>query len=580
MLLQRKMLLRLFVCIAVLFCLIPVASAARFKFVVWGDSQFHHPETFEKIVRETELLKPALVLHVGDMIHGYTYDPDVARREWKRFKKQISPLTAPFYPTPGNHDVTTPEIEPIYGETWGKDRYFYSFDFEKNHFIILDVYYKGQFDTLPPEQLEWLKKDLEKNKEADNIFIAFHSPLHLNNKYDWPSVHKILRGYPVRAVFTGHSHIYDYRNLNGIDYFCLNSSGRMSFYNHLLGRSHHFLVVSVEGKEHSYAVVTQGSIYPADAVPSGSFGRASRYLMDEQTILIPNPSKRPIETTVEVPVKNRADEKRKFYLSWKTRDHRWQFDPCGADFELAPGDEKLISFKINGPQGNFYRDQLPRLILHSPFRNEKGWETMLSYHYQLFAPPETRAKSLDGGLKIDGKIEDLAWNKTPAITELYTDTKGTTTPEKNVVKVLYDKENLYVGIWGEEPNPAGMSAYAYGDIPLVFGDDDFEIYLDTNRDLKTYYRLMVNPKRVTLASGPEGLYSFDFMVKSHIGDSYWSAEFQIPFSELKTEPPKEGDVWGFNVRRHRQQAQNVQRDWSKMRNFPYQPPYFGLLRFD
>ena len=107
----------------VLFIAITIrAGASGQKFIVWGDSQFHHPETFERIVEETELLKPAFVVHVGDMIHGYTYDQEVARREWKRFKKQIEPLSAPFYSTPGNHDVTTPETEPVYGEVWGKNR--------------------------------------------------------------------------------------------------------------------------------------------------------------------------------------------------------------------------------------------------------------------------------------------------------------------------------------------------------------------------------------------------------------------------------------------------------------------------
>jgi len=65
-----------------------------------------------------------------------------------------------------------------------------------------------------------------------------------------------------------------------------------------------------------------------------------------------------------------------------------------------------------------------------------------------------------------------------------------------------------------------------------------------------------------------------------VGDKFWSAEFKIPYKEIKTKPPKPGDVWGFNVRRHRQQTEPAQRDWSKMRNFPYQPQYFGLLKFD
>ena len=47
-----------------------LSLAQQFKFVVLGDSQFENPKTFEEIVKETELLHPAFVIHVGDMIHG------------------------------------------------------------------------------------------------------------------------------------------------------------------------------------------------------------------------------------------------------------------------------------------------------------------------------------------------------------------------------------------------------------------------------------------------------------------------------------------------------------------------------
>lgn len=557
------------------------AIAGEFKFVVWGDSQFHNPQTFERIVQETELLKPLFVLHVGDMIHGYTYDPDNARRQWNRFKKQIAPLSVPFYPTPGNHDVTTAEIEPVYGEVWGKERYYYSFDYRDSHFIVLDTFLHQQYETIPEEEMQWLKADLEKNKDAENIFISLHPPLYLSNKYDWQSVHNLLKQYPVRAIFTGHSHIFDYRVRDGISYFCINSSGDMLYYNHLLGHSHHFVVVSVKGKDVDYAVVTaDGGIYPPDAVPPDAYKEASKYLKEEQTIIIPNPEKGSILTEVTIPLENKTKNERIFVLTWETDDFRWDFEPSGVKTTLKPGESKVVEFLVSGPKGKFTRESLPRLKVSSPYKNERGWSTTLVYYYRLFYPPETTAKRLKIPLTIDGKMDDHAWQKVPAISQLFLDTKGTPAPEKTVVKVLYDDENLYVGIKGDEPNPKGLLAKAYGDLPLVFGDDDFELFFDTNRDLKTFYRLMVNPKGTVLCSGPDGLFSFKFEVKTYIGDKYWSAEFKIPYKEIKATPPKPGDVWGFNVRRHRQQAEPAQRDWSKMRNYPYQPQYFGLLKFD
>ncbi len=53
-----------------------VSPAQEFRFAVWGDSQFQNPEVFEETVKRTHLLNPDFVIHVGDMIHGYTYSID------------------------------------------------------------------------------------------------------------------------------------------------------------------------------------------------------------------------------------------------------------------------------------------------------------------------------------------------------------------------------------------------------------------------------------------------------------------------------------------------------------------------
>ncbi len=555
------------------------ANAEEFKFVVWGDSQLHHPEVFKEIVEETECLQPAFVVQVGDLIHGYTYDPANARRQWKQFKQQIAPLSVPYYPLPGNHDVTTAEIEPIYGQVWGEDKYYYSFDYGSAHFILLDTYLHQKFDTIPAEEMEWLEKDLEKHKDADHIFVAFHSPLYLDDEYDWETVEQLFSQYPVRAVFTGHSHIYDYRRENDIDYFCLNSSGRLVRYNHLLGQSHHFMVVTVKDDDIRYAVVTRERMYPPDAVPPGMYTRASKYLKEEQTIIIPDPAKGAVEQTVEIPVTNNTKNSRTFELVWETDNYVWDFEPWGARVNVAPGKTETLRFNIACHRKHFTRGELPALRVDSPFTNAKGYSTTLTYYHRLFYPPETTAIPLKGSITLDGKMTEDAWNEVPSIKQLHIDTEGTPAPEQTVVKVLYNSDNLYVGIQGEEPNPEGLAAFAHGEVPLVFGDDDFELYFDTNRDLSSYYRLMVNPKGTVLCSGPDGLFSFTFDVQTHVGEESWSAEFRIPYEDIDTEQPEKGDVWGFNVRRHRQQATHPQRDWSKMRNFPYQPQYFGLLQF-
>ena len=571
--------LGLFLTIAVCGCA-PRNHEESFQFVVWGDSQLENTATFERIVGETELLKPALVLQTGDTIVGYTTEPRKIREQWARFRRQIAPLSAPYHPVAGNHDVTTTPSVPIFKEVWGLERTYYSFDHGESHFIMLDTNLSGAIHALPPEEREWLEADLERHKTARHIFLSFHSPLYMNENFDWKAVRDLLSRYPVRAVFTGDSHIYDYRVLDGVRYFCLNSSGTMPFSNHLAGYSHSYLVVSVRGAEVSYAAVADGHIYPPDAVAPDEFNRSRDFLESDQVLIIPNPQTGPVDASLDVPLHNRAKESRAFTLRWETDDFRWRLDPPGWRGTLAAGERRAAAFRVSGPQGVFRRKDLPRLRVESPYRNGAGYETTTSYAYRLFAPPETAARQLHGAIQLDGRLDEPAWRDMPAIQKFVLDYDDRPATDTTRVKILYDDRFLYVGVWGEEPNPAGLIAKASGPIPLVFGDDDFELYLDPKRDMRTFYRLAVNCKGTVLSSSPAGLFTFQFDVKTYVGENYWSAEFRIPYDQIKADPPKAGTVWGLNVRRYRQQSIPAQSEWSKMQTFPAQPPYFGLLRFE
>lgn len=562
------------------------AEVEKHTFIVWGDSQLTHPELFARVVRETELLRPEFVVQVGDLIHGYTYDQRRAEKEWDIFKRQIAPLSAPYYPVPGNHDITTKEIDAMFGMAMNRPKpYYYSFDHESIHFIILSSYEDQAADVIGPEQEAWLRADLEAHKGARHIFVALHTPFHMGKETEkWDHIHEALTQYPVRAVFTGHSHVYDYEVRDGIHYFCLNSAGRMAYAtaNAYTGYTRGYLIVSVEGDTPHFAWASlEDGIHPPDFVAERGHRHASPHMEADLTILIPDPAKGPVFVEVEAPITNNANMPRDYTLTWESDDFRWTFEPRGAQLNgIDPKETIPVAFSIRGPRGDFKRGDLPRLRVDSPYVSPTGHETTLTYYCYLFFLPETSARPLKGDFKFDGKTGDKAWSDLPAITRLFTDENGTSAPEQTIVKVAYDKDNIYVAVNGEEPNPGGLAAFAHGSLPLVFGDDDFELFFDTNRDLKTFFRLMTNSKGTKFCSSPKGLFTFEYDVETHVGKDFWSAEFRIPFSELEIPAPRPGDVWGFNVRRHRQQADPPQRDWSKMQNVPYQPAYFGLLRFE
>jgi hypothetical protein len=250
------------------------------------------------------------------------------------------------------------------------------------------------------------------------------------------------------------------------------------------------------------------------------------------------------------------------------------------DFDLAAERDTTVAFRIEGPGEPLARAAYPILRVAAPYVNSVGAETLAEWRYELFSPPVARAERLDEAPTIDGELTEPTWDE-PSADEFVVDFQNAPAPEPTAIYFRYDDENLYVGARMAEPNPEGLAAGAYGDIPLVFGDDDVELFLDADLDRKTFHRLMVNPKGTTLSSGPDGLFSFDFDVATATGEDYWSAEFAIPFAEIGRETPRRGERWGVNMRRHRTQADPPQSDWNKMRTHPpYELARFGRLVFD
>lgn len=560
--------------------IITSVNAQKLKFTVWGDTQFQNPEIFETFIEKTNLLNPEFVIHVGDMIHGYTYSMVSAAKQWERFKHQINPLQVPFYPTPGNHDVTTKEILEAYADAWNQhDKFYYSFEIQNNLFVVLNAFENQDFYVIGDSQFNWLKNTLE-NTGSENIFVSLHPPMHLSHKENWEKIHKLLVRHNVRAVFTGHAHIYDYRNIDGIDYFCLNTSGHLGGYeNHLAGKSRHILQVEVNDDKINYAVFTEDNIYPHNIVHPDERKRAGKYFEPDKSIRL-NPQNTIVDTTVNIEFVNRSLEERTYSVNWDITSNDWEILPYHKDFTIPANSSIYLPFSIISSTAEFKRTNMPYLVVQSPYKTLNGINTYSEHKISLFVPPTTAAYKINDQINIDGDLNESSWNVHEFIDEMYIDVNGTPAKESTTVIVLYDSNNIYVGIKGEEPNPGGLSALAYGDIPLVFADDDFELFFDTNNDMKSFYRLMVNPKGTTLSSGPGGLFSYSFDVTTHIGKDYWSAEFLIPFDQINTNAPSQGDYWGFNVRRHRQQADQPQSDWSKMNTHPpYQPEYFGLLIF-
>ena len=162
------------------------------------------------------------------------------KRENDEFYSVWSSFEGKKFHALGNHDM----------DINSKDRYldytstihnYYSFDIKNYHFIVLDPNYfetdSGFVDydngnyyahgekrcNIPPEQLEWLKKDLAKNSTPTIVF-SHQGLLAKGAVRNREEVRKILEDSGrVIAAFSGHQHRDIHQEINGIHYIILNS---------------------------------------------------------------------------------------------------------------------------------------------------------------------------------------------------------------------------------------------------------------------------------------------------------------------------------------------------------------------
>ncbi|MFL2478071.1 MAG: metallophosphoesterase [Verrucomicrobiales bacterium] len=139
-------------------------------------------------------LKLDMYIHVGDMAYNSGTDDEFSERFFKMYEPTLRNTVC--WAAMGNHEGRTSKgengIGPYYdayicpkaaeagGLPSGKEAY-YSFDYGKVHFIVLDSH---DLDRRPTGAMaQWLKADLEKTK-AEWLVAYFHHPPYTKGSHD------------------------------------------------------------------------------------------------------------------------------------------------------------------------------------------------------------------------------------------------------------------------------------------------------------------------------------------------------------------------------------------------------------
>ena len=156
---------------------------------------------------------------------------------------------------------------------------------------------------------------------------------------------------------------------------------------------------------------------------------------------------------------------------------------------------------------------------------------------------------------IDGSLDEAPWRQAPKTGDLIQriPEAGAEPTEKTEVTLLYDKDNLYIGVMCYDSEPQRVLASEMARDASLRADDRLEIVLDTFRDHSNAFYFSTNPAGalvdgLVFANG-ETNNDWDaiWIVRTEQTEDGWSAEFAIPFKTLNF--PAGETVWGFNISR-------------------------------
>lgn len=163
----------------------------------------------------------------------------------------------------------------------------------------------------------------------------------------------------------------------------------------------------------------------------------------------------------------------------------------------------------------------------------------------------------DASPRIDGRLDEEAWQGAQIIEDMVqNDPDNMQAPtERTSVRILYDDRSVYVGVINFMRDPSKITT-ALGRRDTFPRSDSIKITFDPRHDHLTAYTFDSNPSGVqgdmTWFDDTRSSTDYDAVweVRTSVTPEGWTAEFRIPFSQLRfTITPGEAVVWGFNVRR-------------------------------
>lgn len=544
------------------------------RLVVLGDRVGNHiPGVYEEVLDEVNLLRPDIIVTVGDHIEGYLEDTVQIRQQWHEYDSLVARLTAPLYLTPGNHDITTDIMEPLF--KGDRPHPYYSFDFKTVHFVILDNSRFDSPDAWPKEQLAWLEKDLQEHAAALFTLVFFHKPFWFETLAVGKSdpLHDVFVRYSVDAVFTGHYHEYFSGVYDGIKYVGVGSSGAETEIGPT-GIEYHFMWVTFDDQGINIALVEKGALRPWDDLTAAD--RRTARNVEYNGLALSRPfvigsTSNPPDSTFAIVVNNLSSDAIDDTLVWKVPE-TWSIQPEKLAMQVAAGQTQSYNFKATR-MGPIY--PLPEMSMSMPFT--AGREIPVKKPLRIARIAEASAA---GKVKIDGLLDESCW--TNFEDEYYDWDGGPARTDRTRFVFTYDEHNLYLGAVCYESRMDSIMANVTEHDGPIFGEDCVGYFLQPDPDTALAYQIYFNPRgtcydaKINVEPGGYTTaakeWNGKYRVKTTRGQDFWSVEACLPLEQFGVIARK-GSTMNLNFRR-KQKHLGTAADWMEI---DHHPDTYGIL---
>jgi len=161
-------------------------------------------------------------------------------------------------------------------------------------------------------------------------------------------------------------------------------------------------------------------------------------------------------------------------------------------------------------------------------------------------------------IAVDGNLDEPIWEKAQNIHKFTQrePNEGDPSTETTEIRILYDKQNLYIGVVCLDSQPDKIVANEMRRDVDLKDNDYFEIYIDSFHDHRNAFYFVINPlgaRRDAMIrdEGNSINWNWDGIWRARVKrtEQGWTAEIAIPFYTLRFKKRKNLS-WGINFCRH------------------------------